>query len=87
MERNLGTRRLEKMIISVTKKDIENGRRYSCKDCPIATAIQRQTTEKVEVFYSICFLGTVKKMLPRPAVQWILDFDAAREVKPIRFEI
>jgi hypothetical protein len=77
------------MIINVTKKDIENGQMHFCTLCPIALAIRRaRNSAKVFVGTGEVFIGDKEEIkLPAKARKFIRDFDAGREVKPIKFEI
>lgn len=41
------------LTIKVTQKDINNGKRYHCEQCPIAKAIRRKTKKRVSVSSTI----------------------------------
>lgn len=67
------------MIISVTKKDIENGRRGACSQCPVALAFNhRYVPGAAFVFEDEVWIGDDKRIvLPEKVRQFIRDFDAA----------
>lgn len=80
------------MIINVTKKDIERGKPGRSRCCPIALAFTRKIRMTDIYVQRIYVLRRYVKadrryFLPEGAISFIRDFDAGREVKPMRFEI
>ena len=80
------------MNISVTQADIRNGQRRECAACPIARAIRRKLHKLVKVgcwSASLWRDGEMTHMgeLPKTAIQFIVDFDNDRLVKPFTFQM
>jgi hypothetical protein len=84
-------------IVSVTKKDIEQGKRESAVFCPIALAIKRRfpdarlygvttTFLSIEPLYDKSQNSCVTP-LPKKVKNFIKRFDGGQEVKPIRFKL
>ena len=83
------------MKIKVTQKDIEEGYRGSCYDCPIAHAVKREVKPTSHTGLNIgatrilhrngCSWDTYT--LPKKAQTFIKRFDGGKPVKPFTFEI
>lgn len=83
------------MIIKVTQEDIDNGKKKSCYECPIALAIQRVSVKHLRCDVMNQQVYAVEKdlrpvwirILPPEAQLFIIDFDAGKSVKPFQFEL
>ena len=78
------------MTITVTQKDIDDGYSQSITSCPIALSVNRAFDQKVPfavVNQGEVVIGVNHYPLPSPAKKFIVDFDAAKPVKPIEFEL
>lgn len=83
------------ITIDVTQKDIDNGIREDCVDCPIVLAARRATgREFVMVAESVIdlFVGGYREKnivatakMPRTAINFIADFDREKSVTPFTF--
>ena len=85
---------LKTIRISVTKKDIELGYRMSCRNCPVARAINRRVKPEAMVSTDrVNFGGSAGWVeLPSKVINWIIRFDHGpldmrRYVKPITFRL
>lgn len=80
----------KRIRINVTKRDLEQGRRFMPGSCPVARAVQRhEGFEKARVgSYSIS-TGTdgVAIDLPGRIANFISDFDQGIAVNPFSFSI
>lgn len=85
-----------KKLISVTQKDIDTGIRISCINCPVATALTRDTGSLCEVFQTHpnqdCELWCHRPGIPIKAIsaprsvnRFVKRFDRGLPVKPFRF--
>jgi hypothetical protein len=83
------------MKIKVTLKDIEEGFRGSCYDCPVALAFKREVKPTTQIGLNV---GTERILhrevhewdtytLPKKAQTFIKRFDGGKPVKPFTFEI
>lgn len=77
--------------VQVTQKDINDGRRRDCYECPIARALKRVLRPGVYVavkFSEFC-LNTCSNnyKLPREACDFIDKFDDRLEVFPFKFTV
>jgi len=77
------------MKISVTQEDIDNGKRKECDSCPVALAIMRHFKAKsvwVDVHGIYYYHNDVndcgKEPMTKEILEFIIDFDAGRNVKP-----
>jgi len=84
----------ESIEVIVTREDIEKGIPEDDNLCPIAIAVKREEAEVVEVggMYISFFPSNHSRIsrrkyysLPDIAIEFIKDFDNAREVKPFVF--
>jgi hypothetical protein len=80
------------MKITVTREDIQNGRRHNPSGCPVGLAIQRAGVPYCCVTGGAVVMrhehrGTTALLLPEAVQNWIADFDQARSVEPISFEL
>ena len=80
------------MKITVTKEDIEQGRRHHPSHCPIGRAVGRSGLPHYCVTRSAILIGgsssrATALLLPEPIQHWILAFDEARPVQPVSFEL
>ena len=83
------------MKIKVTLKDIEEGYRGSCYDCPIALAFKREVKTTSHTGLSIGAERILHRevhewdtyTLPKKAQTFIKRFDDGKPVKPFTFEI
>jgi hypothetical protein len=80
------------MKISVTKDDIEKGQPRNPNACPIGRAIQRAGLQDYCVTGSAIIVAdqrhqTSALLLPEAVQHWIADFDKAKPVGPISFEL
>lgn len=81
-----GTEEKMKTLIKVKRKHIINGRRGSCKVCPIAKALVEQfDTTMVNVDGEFAQVNLVSSKLPRSASRFIDRFDDGKKVKPFNF--
>lgn len=87
-----------KLIVSVTRRDIERGKRNSCIRCPIALALRRRFPDARLVAITISGARVewglrdtpLVASLPQKAMRFVGLFDASRaraKVKPMRFEL
>ncbi len=76
------------MIISVTKTDIKKGLPGRQCVCPIALAIMRKSKQTFVNVHSeqVRFQGNFID-LPKPAVEFISNFDADLKVRPFKFKL
>lgn len=80
----------DEMEINVTQKDIEEGRRCSAFDCPIARAAKRHTGLEAVVTDDVELTGPhlfSRWYLPLKATDFIQAFDARKPVSPLSFRI
>ena len=81
------------MNVQVTNKDINEGTRRSCCDCPLAKALKRTLKQNVVVgtadfFYIDEKTGEQKYIiLPNSAQEFILNFDKGEIVPPFSFNL
>jgi hypothetical protein len=80
------------MKIIVTRKDIENGNRHHGNDCPVGLAIKRAGVVHCCVTETAVVVRDEHKrvsalLLPDPVQRWISDYDQAKPVEPISFEL
>lgn len=82
----------KKIIVNITKADIENGIKLTSKYCPIALAAKRAF--KSPLISVLSLTGIIKSYptrkshyyeLPNKATDFIWDFDRGHDVKPFRF--
>lgn len=74
------------MRVKVLPRDIENGMRVSCTDCPIARAVKRAVKHtRVRVMSNHVTVGARYYPLPAVARRFVDRFDMGRPVKPITF--
>ena len=86
--------------VSVTRKDIKQGKRARNVKCPVAIALRRifpgQRTsvgweERKGKLYGLIEIGAGKTALsgyiPHRAAQFVLDFDMYQTVKPFKFRV
>lgn len=81
------------MTIEITGDDIKNGKRVSCRECPIALALRREigasfvSVGMEEIECSGSEFGSLRWMTPAPARKFIDRFDLGRPVKPFVLEL
>ena len=78
------------MKITVTKEDIQKGRRGDPFLCPVARAIKRRcklTGRKVVVGNSLASVLSRTLDIPKKAQKFINNFDDKRPVKPFSFNL
>jgi len=75
------------MKITVTQKDIKNGKPCKSFLCPIAIAVQRKTKGIYRVMAEELVKKGVVYPLPDIAKEFISRFDEGMPVKPFSFEI
>ena len=83
------------MKIKVTQKDIEEGYRGSCHDCPVALAFKREVKTAFEIGLSVGAERILHRevhewdtyTLPKRAQTFIKRFDNGKPVEPFTFEI
>ncbi len=83
------------MKIKVTLKDIEEGYRGSCYDCPIALAFRREVKTTSITGLSVGAARILHReaytwnayTLPKKAQTFVKRFDDGKPVKPFTFEI
>jgi hypothetical protein len=79
------------MRITVTTKDIEEGRRRDPSECPVARALRRAGISHFGVTGMLVIVQTgrnhVPLVLPANVQDWILDFDWGSAMAPIDFEL
>lgn len=79
------------MKITVTSKDIEEGRRRDPSECPVARALRRAGISHFGVTGMLVIVQTGRKhiplVLPATVQEWILDFDWGSAMAPIDFEL
>jgi hypothetical protein len=80
------------MKISVTKDDIEKGQPRNPNACPIGRAIERAGLQDYCVTGTAIVVADTRQqtsalLLPEAVQQWISDFDKAKPVGPISFEL
>ena len=84
------------MRVHVTAKDIENGRRFKARCCPVSHAISRRIDKDVTVdpfraMYTEYDTNGLRKetayWLPQKAIDFIARFDNGQSVDPIRFTL
>jgi hypothetical protein len=83
------------MKIKVTLKDIEEGYRGSCYDCPIALAFKREVKPTSPIGLDVGAERILHReactwnayTLPKKAQTFIKRFDGGKPVKPFTFEI
>lgn len=76
------------MKVTVTKKDICNGKKYHSSSCPIARAVRRASGQRILSIGTDCFrVGSSGKDNPLPIVarRFIGKFDGGKRVKPFSF--
>lgn len=79
------------MKITVTNKDIEEGRRRDPSECPVARALRRAGISHFGVTGMLVIIQEGRKhiplVLPAAVQDWILDFDWGSAMAPIEFEL
>jgi hypothetical protein len=80
------------MKICVTKEDIEQGHPQDPNACPIGRAVQRAGLKDYCVTASAIVVADQSQhpaalLLPESVQNWIADFDRAKPVSPITFEL
>jgi len=78
------------VTVTVTQKDIDDGYAQSITSCPIALSVNRVCDQRVPyavVNHGEVMIGVNHYPLPVLAKKFIVDFDAAKPVKPIEFEL
>jgi hypothetical protein len=83
------------MKIKVTLKDIEEGYRGSCYECPIALAFKREVKPTSQIGLNVGAARILHRevhewdtyTLPKKAQTFIKRFDGGKPVKPFTFEI
>lgn len=80
---------VQTVIISVTRKDIAEGRRASPSFCPVALAIRRRYPKKaISVAEKVIFISSIgERMSPESVCQFVESFDHRKPVKPFRFKL
>jgi len=82
---------MELIKINVSKKDIEDGVKKSCFDCPISYAIIRDckiSYRNVSVAKTIKINGCLQHIeIPEWMGEWIILFDKGLQVQPFEFYI
>lgn len=78
----------KRFTLEVSKKDIENGIRKDCNNCPIANALRKKfkifNQDDVYVALSIRIDDTRYNLTDRAKI-FISMFDAGKKVKPTSF--
>lgn len=88
----------QSITVNVRQHDINEGRRSSCSDCPVARAFSRainrayynKSTAGVPVICDVTALHsneTGSVATPKEAMAFMLDFDHERPVSPFSFTI
>ena len=77
------------MKITVTRDDIDGGRRRDPNNCAVALALRRSGITHFGVTGMLVCLGPghTNVLLPGPVQEWIVDFDWGVPVNPIEFEL
>jgi len=77
------------MKITVTKEDIERGRKRDPNNCAVAMALRRAGVSHFGVTgMLVCVAaGPTSVVLPGPVQEWIIDFDRGAPVRPMEFEL
>ena len=79
------------MKISITREDIEGGRRRDPSGCAVALALKRAGVPHFGVTGMLVMVEFAGKhtpiVLPGPVQEWILDFDWGMPVGPLEFEL
>lgn len=76
------------MKVSVTTEDIKQGKRVSCRECPVALAVKRIFQDEDNVSVAIYIrVGGVMYEYPEEVVDFICNFDKGSLVEPIEFEM
>ena len=80
------------MTISVTREDIEQGRRCDPDCCPVGRALSRAGVVHFGVVGPTVMVADDAEHatglpLPTAVKDWILDFDGAQPVEPITFDL
>ncbi|SPE50672.1 hypothetical protein SBV1_120013 [Verrucomicrobia bacterium] len=79
------------MKITVTKEDIDGGRRSDPEDCPVARALRRAGLAHFGVTGMAVMVGGeplhTTLLLPGAVQEWIMDYDWGAPVKPMEFEL
>ena len=80
---------MSEIHVQLTKEDIERGTRLDRWACPVALALWRATGVKWSVGNRSCRrLGQYKEVpLPGEVMEFIREFDEARRVRPLEFDI
>ena len=86
---------MERIKIQVTDKDINNGRKYSTANCPIALAIRRTVKDRQKTSWGaniisvtpafISFGDNVDLKVSRSAKRFMNEFDKGGDVKAFNF--
>ncbi len=81
-----------KIKVTVTKGDIEQGRRCDPDCCPIGRALARAGVTHYGVVGASVIVPDERQFaialrLPQKVADWILDFDGRRPVEPFTFEL
>jgi len=85
------------VVVEVTAGDIAAGKREDCEGCPIACALRRAAgTPRAFVDGAELAAGnwdgvhpydSDRVRMPREAVDFVLDFDEGRDVRPFAFTV
>ena len=87
---------LVNMKINITQEDLDLGKRYHCKMCPVALALQRAGIEVSSVgkyVFSYYVTNTAESIrlktvgLPPTVTSFIAKFDKGERTEPFEFEI
>ena len=73
------------MIVKVTRKHIEDGKRGSITSCPIALALKGMSFKGCEVHEEDWYFADEIAPLPKEAREFILKFDDKEPVWPFSF--
>jgi hypothetical protein len=79
------------MKITVTKNDIEGGRKSDPEDCPVARALRRAGILHFGVTGMAVMVQGEREhatiLLPSGVQEWIMEFDWGTQVEPMHFEL
>ncbi len=75
------------MKIKVEHEHIDGGLKKSCRQCPIALAVQAVVPTSVSVWDTYVIMNERSYRLPHIARQFIHDFDNDLTVVPFEFEL
>lgn len=74
-------------IVEVTTQDIERGKPFECRVCPVNIALERVTDRLCRTSSRICEIAGIDYILPYEAHKFISDFDRNNPVQPFTFTI